>query len=102
MNIRINSAVTAILMTSLLTPEAELRCVNWIKSLLMPQSLIRYSSPKIVTKFTQGQILSFSTYATMRLLSFAHGQDGLLHFKVEFCVNIVSVKNLEQYWHKIY
>ena len=22
---------------------------------------------------------------------YAHGQDGLLHFKVEFCVNIVSV-----------
>ena len=40
MNIRINSAVTAILMTSLFTPEADLRCVHWIKSLLMPQSLI--------------------------------------------------------------
>ena len=40
MNIRINSAVTAILMTSLFTLEAHLRCVNWIKSLLIPQSLI--------------------------------------------------------------
>ena len=40
MKIQINSAVTAILMTSLFTPEADLRCVNWIKLLLMPQSLI--------------------------------------------------------------
>ena len=40
MNIRINSAVTAILMMSLFFLEAHLRCVNWIKSLLMPQSLI--------------------------------------------------------------
>ena len=40
MNIRINSAVTAILMMSLFTLEAHLRCVNWIKLLLMPQSLI--------------------------------------------------------------
>ena len=38
--IRINSTVTAILMTSLFTPEADLRCVNWIESLQMPQSLI--------------------------------------------------------------
>ena len=36
LNIRINSAVTAIVMTSLFTPEADLRYVNWIKSLLMP------------------------------------------------------------------
>ena len=40
MNIRINSAVTDILMMSLFTPEADLRCVNWIKSLLMSQSYI--------------------------------------------------------------
>ena len=38
-----------------------------------------------------GQILSFLTYATMWLMPNAHGQDGLLHFKVEFCVNSVSV-----------
>ena len=38
--IRINSTVIAILMTSLFTPEADLRCVNWIESLQMPQSLI--------------------------------------------------------------
>ena len=44
---------------SLFTPEADLRCVNWIKLLLMPQSLIWYKSPKIVTKFTRGKILSF-------------------------------------------
>ena len=31
LNIRINSAVTAILMTSLFTPEVYLRCVNWLK-----------------------------------------------------------------------
>ena len=40
MNIRINSAVAAILMTSLFTQEVDLRCVNWIKSLLMPKNLI--------------------------------------------------------------
>ena len=91
MNIRINSAVTAILMTSLFNPKADLRCVNWIKSLLMAQRLIWYSSQKSVTKFTLGQILSFSTYATMWLMPYAHRQDGLLHFKVEFCVNCVSV-----------
>ena len=40
MYIRINSTVTAILMTSLFTTEVDLRCVNWIESLQMPQSLI--------------------------------------------------------------
>ena len=83
--------MTAILMTSLFTPKADLRYVNRIKLLLMLQSLIWYKSPKIVTEFTGDQILSFPTYATMWLMPYAHGQDGLLHFKIEFCLNIVSV-----------
>ena len=36
---RINSAMAAILMTSLFTPQTDLRCVNWIQFLLMPQIL---------------------------------------------------------------
>ena len=42
-----------ILMTSLLGPDAELRWANWLKLLQIPQSLILYRSPKIVTKFTR-------------------------------------------------
>ena len=45
--------MAAILMTSLLGPDAELRWANWLKLLQIPQSLIIYSSPKIVTKFTR-------------------------------------------------
>ena len=45
--------MAAILMTSLLGPDAELRWANWLKLLKMPQSLILYRSPKIVTKFTR-------------------------------------------------
>ena len=51
--------IRSILNTSVFTTEADLRCVNWIKLLLMAQSLIWYRSPKIVTKFTRGKILSF-------------------------------------------
>ena len=40
-------------MTSLLGPDAELRWANWLKLLQIPQSLILYRSPKIVTKFTR-------------------------------------------------
>ena len=47
--------MAAILMTSLLGPDAELRWANWLKLLQIPQSLIIYRSPKIVTKFTQDQ-----------------------------------------------
>ena len=39
-------AMTAILMTSLLGPDAELRWANWLKLLQIPQSLILYRSPK--------------------------------------------------------
>ena len=42
-----------ILMTSLLGPDAELRWANWLKLLQIPQSLVLYRSPKIVTKFTR-------------------------------------------------
>ena len=43
--------MAAILMTSLFGPDAELR---WgLKLLQIPQSLILYRSPKIVTKFTR-------------------------------------------------
>ena len=45
--------MAAILMTSLLGPDAELRGANWLKLLQIPQSLILYRSPKIVTKFTR-------------------------------------------------
>ena len=45
--------MTAILMTSLLRPDAELRWANWLKLLQTPQSLILYRSSKIVTKFTR-------------------------------------------------
>ena len=45
--------MAAILMTSLLGPDAELRWANWLKLLQIPQSLILYRSPKIVTKFTR-------------------------------------------------
>ena len=31
------------------------------------------------------------TKTTTCLMPEAHGQDGVLHFKVDFCVNIVSV-----------
>ena len=44
--------MAAILMTSLLGPDAELRWANWLKLLQISQSLILYRSPKIVTKFT--------------------------------------------------
>ena len=40
-------------MTSFLGPDAELRWANWLKLLQIPQSLILYRSPKIVTKFTR-------------------------------------------------
>ena len=45
--------MAAILMTSLLGPDAELRWAIWLKLLQIPQSLILYRSPKIVTKFTR-------------------------------------------------
>ena len=45
--------MAAILVTSLLGPDAEFRWANWLKLLLIPQSLILYRSPKIVTKFTR-------------------------------------------------
>ena len=45
--------MAAILMTSLLGPDAELRWANWLKLLQIPHSLISYRSPKIVTKFTR-------------------------------------------------
>ena len=45
--------MAAILMTSLLGPDAELRWANWFKLLHMTQSLFWYRSPKIVTKFTR-------------------------------------------------
>ena len=45
------------LMTSLLGPDAELRWANWLKLLQIPQSLILYRSPKIVTKFTRDHFL---------------------------------------------
>ena len=45
--------MAAILMTSLLGPDAELRWANWLKLLQISQSLILYRSPKIVTKFTR-------------------------------------------------
>ena len=45
--------MTAILMTSLLGPDAELRWANWLKLFQIPQSLILYRSPKIVMKFTR-------------------------------------------------
>ena len=47
------STMAAILMTSLLGPDAELRWANWFKLLHMTQSLFWYRSPKIVTKFTR-------------------------------------------------
>ena len=56
MNMRINSAMAAILMTSQFTPEADIRCMNWIKLLLMSQSLTWYRSPRIATKFTRDQM----------------------------------------------
>ena len=49
----ISSTMVAILMTSLLGPDAELRWANWLKWLHMTQSLFWYRSPKIVTKFTR-------------------------------------------------
>ena len=49
----ISSTMAAILMTSLLGPDAELRWANWLKWLHMTQSLFWYRSPKIVTKFTR-------------------------------------------------
>ena len=45
--------MVAILMTSLLGPDAELRWANWLKLLQIPQSSILCRSPKIVTKFTR-------------------------------------------------
>ena len=45
--------MVAILMTSLIGPNAELRWANWLKLLQIPQSSILYRSPKIVTKFTR-------------------------------------------------
>ena len=45
--------MAAILMTPLLRPDAELRWANWLELLQIPQSLILYRSPKIVTKFTR-------------------------------------------------
>ena len=45
--------MAAILMTSLLGPDAELRWANWLKLLKIQKSLILYRSPKIVTKFTR-------------------------------------------------
>ena len=45
--------MAAILMTSFLGPDAELRWANWLKLLQIPQSLILYRSPKIVTKVTR-------------------------------------------------
>ena len=53
MHTHYNCAMAAILMTSLLGPDAELRWANWLKLLQIPQSLILYRSPKIVTKFTR-------------------------------------------------
>ena len=53
--------MAAILMTSLLGPDAELRWANWFKLLHMTQSLFWYRSPKIVTKFTRD---AHSTYTT--------------------------------------
>ena len=49
----ISSTMAAILMTSFLGPDAELRWANWFKLLHMTQSLFWYRSPKIVTKFTR-------------------------------------------------
>ena len=49
--------MAAMLMTSLLGPDAELRWANWLKLLQIPQSLILYRSPKIVTKFTRDHFL---------------------------------------------
>ena len=49
----ISSTMAAILMTSLLGPDAELRLANWFKLFHMTQSLFWYRSPKIVTKFTR-------------------------------------------------
>ena len=45
--------MAAILMTSLLGPDAELRWANWLKLLQILQILTLYRSPKIVTKFTR-------------------------------------------------
>ena len=45
----ISSTMAAILMTSLLGPDAKLRWANWFKLLHMTQSLFWYRSPKIVT-----------------------------------------------------
>ena len=45
--------MAAILLTSLLGLDAELRWANWFKLLHMTQSLFWYRSPKIVTKFTR-------------------------------------------------
>ena len=49
----ISSTMAAILMTSLLGPDVELRLANWFKLFHMTQSLFWYRSPKIVTKFTR-------------------------------------------------
>ena len=49
----ISSTMAAILMTSLLGPDAELRWANWFKLFHMTQRLFWYRSPKIVTKFTR-------------------------------------------------
>ena len=51
--------MVAILMTSLLGPDAELRWANWFKLLHMTQSLFWYRSPKIVKTFTRD---AHSTY----------------------------------------
>ena len=45
--------MAAILITTLLGPDAELRWANWSKLLHMNQSVFWYRSPKIVTKFTR-------------------------------------------------
>ena len=45
--------MAAILMMSLLGPDAELRRANWFILLHMTQSLFWYRSPKIETKFTR-------------------------------------------------
>ena len=54
--------MVAILMTSLLGPDAEIRWANWLKLLQIPHSLILYRSPKIVTKFTRDHCSANSTY----------------------------------------
>ena len=86
--------MAAILMTSLLGPDAELRWANWFKLFHMTRSLFWYRSPKIVTKFTRDahstqtnkELLLKERIRSLweRILSLKRKKINALHYSVDF------------------